>query len=75
MKTGSQSFFSQKVNWQMNKLGLAIHLKNFEGNVELYDNVFNDTRLNFDDFCEYSLDDGAEYFKIYSSDANWTDID
>ena len=38
----------------MEKMGLAIHLKNFEGNVVVAGNNFEDTKMNFTDFCEYS---------------------
>ena len=37
----------------MEKFGLAIHLNAFEGNLELSNNSFGDTLMNFDDVCTY----------------------
>jgi len=40
----------------MHKFGLAIHLKDFQGDVELKGNTFKNTQMNFNDFCSYYED-------------------
>ena len=43
----------------MNKLGLGVHLLNFDGNVTIKNNNFSDTQLLFSETC----------------DSEWTNID
>jgi len=35
----------------MQKFGLAIHLRDFEGDVQILNNIFSDTVLSFSDVC------------------------
>ena len=52
-KNTPQNYFTEKVNWQMQRFGLAIHLNQFDGNLELLNNSFTDTLMNFNDVCIY----------------------
>jgi hypothetical protein len=66
-KRKAESFFAQAVNWQMQKFGVGIHLRNFKGNVEIRDNVIQNILYNFNDFCllyQTSANKGGERFDM-----------
>jgi hypothetical protein len=46
-------YFTQKVNWEMMKFGLVLHLNHFKGNITIAQNRINDVRINFNDICTY----------------------
>jgi hypothetical protein len=49
----------------MERFGLAIHLNAFEGNLELLNNSFTDTLMNFNDVCIYQENpDDKTYYQI-----------
>ena len=56
----------------MERFGLAIHLNAFEGNLELLNNSFTDTLMNFNDVCIYQENpDDKTYYQI-SQESQYT---
>lgn len=51
MKEDPQTYFDHHVNWQMQKFGLAIHLKNFKGIVDIIGNSLKNTLNVYNDIC------------------------
>ena len=71
-KRDAQALFDTHVNWQMQKLGLVVHLKNFKGDVLFEANLVKNVMYNFDDVCslydKQMSDDGEVYKLAYSKD-------
>lgn len=56
------------VNWQMHKFGLAIHLRNFKGDVQIQGNQVKNVLYNFNDFCDLAAEaESATFSSKYST--------
>ena len=72
---GGTNYFTQKVNWQMEKMALVLQIHNFKGNVTFSGNKIEDIRINFKDFCLYTEDpnqEGNEFSMSYATP--WTSL-
>ena len=68
-----EAFMSSSVNWQMQKFGLAIHLRDFDGDVQILNNVFSDTVLSFSDVC--TIKDASASCYEYEPVTTWQQPD